>query len=98
MAYHSHEFFGLSRTDSIELYCRQSGWRPPDKRALRRNASAINRLRRNINSGQSMNDGNETAELEPVDDDNNDNDNYHDNDNDNDNDNTNSVHSDNGNL
>jgi len=90
MDYHSHEFFGLSRSDSIELYGKQSGWRPPDERALRRNASAINRLRRNNNS-QSMNNNNELAvaeteteqEREPEDDEVNDN--------------TNSVPSDDGN-
>lgn len=66
MEYHNHEFFGLSRSDSIELYGRKSGWKPPDERAKRRNASAINRLRRNNNNGR-MNNNNEfsATELEP---------------------------------
>lgn len=46
MKYHSHEFFGLSRTDSRMVY-RQPlhTWKAPDDNMLRRNANAINRLR-----------------------------------------------------
>ena len=90
MDYHSHEFFGLSQSDSIELYGKQSGWRPPDERALRRNASAINSLRRNNNNGSMINNNElAVAEMEPEQERETEEDEV--------NDNTNSVHSDNGN-
>jgi len=47
MKYHSHEFFGLSRSDSNKIYHQPlNAWRAPDANAIRRNANAINRIRK----------------------------------------------------
>jgi hypothetical protein len=55
--YHSHEFFGLSRSDYKNVYCRSvDAWKPPLERACERNKNAINRILKKAGTITSSND------------------------------------------
>jgi hypothetical protein len=57
MKYHSHEFFGLSRSDYKNVYCRSvDAWKPPLERACERNKNAINRILKKAGTITSSND------------------------------------------
>ena len=65
LKYHSHEFFGLSRTDSNKLYQQPlHAWKAPDENAIRRNAHLINRIRRSEETDTLVLDNNNNAEME----------------------------------
>lgn len=56
--YHSHEFFGLSRSDRVELEGKDvRGWTPPNNYVVLKNARKINRWKRELADMNDTNNG-----------------------------------------